>query len=81
MVVTRSESARPTDSLSKTKRTSLGSLNSLNDKCHTTNGTHSSIIETERRKTSYHKSSQSLDLDLDIVSNECSFGFSLSFFL
>lgn len=63
MVVTRSESLI-SEPLSKIKRSSLGSLTSLNnDK----NGISQS--ETERRKT-YHKSSQSLDLDLDIASNE-----------
>lgn len=67
MVITRSESLRVSDSMPKTKRPSLGSLNSLNEK-H--NGNSTGLIESERRKTSYHKTSQSLDMDLDLMSND-----------
>lgn len=67
MVITRSESLLVSDTVSKAKRPLLGSLNSLNEK-H--NGNSTGLIESERRKISYHKTSQSLDMDLDLMSND-----------
>lgn len=63
MVITRSKSLVIDNStLSKTKRPSLGSLSSLAEK--------NEIPDYERKIKIQHKASRSLDLDLDIVSNE-----------
>ncbi|XP_058462288.1 uncharacterized protein LOC131437138 [Malaya genurostris] len=63
MVITRSKSLVIDNSiLGKTKRPSLGSLSSLAEK--------NEISDYERKIKIQHKASRSLDLDLDIVSNE-----------
>ncbi|XP_062561392.1 pro-interleukin-16 isoform X2 [Armigeres subalbatus] len=63
MVITRSKSLVIDNStLSKTKRPSLGSLSSLAEK--------NEIPDYERKIKIQHKASRSLDLDLDMVSNE-----------
>ncbi|XP_055631136.1 uncharacterized protein LOC129771481 [Toxorhynchites rutilus septentrionalis] len=64
MVITRSKSVviDSANTLSKTKRPSLGSLSSLAEK--------NEIPDYERKIKIQHKASRSLDLDLDIVSNE-----------
>lgn len=64
MVITRSKSLviDSSSTLSKTKRPSLGSLSSLAEK--------NEIPDYERKIKIQHKASRSLDLDLDIVSNE-----------
>ncbi|XP_058829980.1 mediator of RNA polymerase II transcription subunit 1 isoform X2 [Topomyia yanbarensis] len=63
MVITRSKSLVVDNSiLGKTKRPSLGSLSSLAEK--------NEISDYERKMKIQHKASRSLDLDLDIVSNE-----------
>lgn len=76
MVITRSESLRASDSSlsSKNKHSSLGSLTSLNERTNLSNNG-----SEERRKITYHKTSQSLDIDLDIMSNDGKIHFFLIF--
>lgn len=64
MVITRSKSIVKTNSLTKTKRGSLGSLTSLTEK--------NDSLESEgisMKKSSLH-ASKSLEMDLDNISNE-----------
>jgi hypothetical protein len=62
MVVTRSKSAVKTNSLTKTKRGSLGSLTSLTERAD--NNTENVAV-----RKSLH-ASRSIDVDLDAISNE-----------
>lgn len=63
MVVTRSKSAVKTNSLTKTKRGSLGSLTSLTEK------NDSLEVDGISTKSSLH-ASKSMEMDLDAISNE-----------
>jgi hypothetical protein len=60
MVVTRSKSVIKTNSLTKTKLGSLGSLSSLSERAD--------VLDTDLRKSLH--ASRSVDTDLDAISNE-----------
>lgn len=63
MVVTRSKSVLKTNSLSKAKRGSLGSLSSLSEKAD------SMDVDGIAMKKALH-ASRSLEMDLDTISND-----------